>query len=60
MQAPRFERFLQEIFGDRTDEERTALIAFLQRALGYGITGNVSSIYSCSSTAKRGATAKTH
>ena len=42
VQAPRFERFLQEIFGDRTDEERTALIAFLQRALGYGITGNVS------------------
>ena len=42
MQAPRFEHFLQEIFGDRVDEERTALIAFLQRALGYGITGNVS------------------
>ncbi len=41
VQAPRFERFLQEIFGDRVDEERTALIAFLQRALGYGITGNV-------------------
>lgn len=40
-QAPRFERFLQEIFGDREDEERAALITFLHRALGYGITGNV-------------------
>jgi P4 family phage/plasmid primase-like protien len=40
-QAPRFERFLQEIFGDREHEERTALITFLQRALGYGITGSV-------------------
>lgn len=41
-QAPRFERFLQEIFGDRADEERGALITFLQRALGYGVTGDVS------------------
>jgi P4 family phage/plasmid primase-like protien len=38
--APRFERFLQEIFADREDEERAELIAFLQRALGYGITGH--------------------
>src|SRR5579883_3033733 len=40
--APRFERFLQEIFADREDGERAALIAFLQRALGYGITGHAS------------------
>jgi putative DNA primase/helicase len=39
--APRFEQFLQEIFADRKERERTELIAFLQRALGYGITGNV-------------------
>jgi P4 family phage/plasmid primase-like protien len=37
--APRFEQFLQEIFADREDGERAELIAFLQRALGYGITG---------------------
>ena len=41
VQAPRFERFLQEIFGDRGEEERTVLVTFLQRVLGYGITGNV-------------------
>ena len=40
--APRFERFLQEIFGDRNEGERAALITFLQRTLGYGITGQVS------------------
>ena len=40
--APRFERFLQEIFADRPDSEREDLLAFLQRALGYGITGHVS------------------
>ena len=40
--APRFERFLHELFGDREAEERTALLAFLQRVLGYGITGQVS------------------
>jgi len=39
--APRFEQFLQEIFADRKERERAELIAFLQRALGYGITGNV-------------------
>lgn len=39
--APRFQQFLREIFGDRAESEREELIAFLQRALGYGITGNV-------------------
>jgi putative DNA primase/helicase len=39
--APRFERFLEEIFGDRDEDERAALITFLQRVLGYGITGQV-------------------
>ena len=39
--APRFEQFLQEIFADRHEDERNALIKFLQRALGYGITGLV-------------------
>lgn len=37
--APRFTQFLQEIFADREEAERAELIAFLQRALGYGITG---------------------
>jgi putative DNA primase/helicase len=32
--APRFERFLQEIFADRSTAEREDLLAFLQRALG--------------------------
>lgn len=39
--APRFLQFLHEIFGDRAQAEREELIAFLQRTLGYGITGNV-------------------
>lgn len=39
--APRFERFLHELFADREPEERAALVAFLQRVLGYGITGLV-------------------
>lgn len=39
--APRFAQFLQEIFADREETERDALIAFLQRTLGYGITGHV-------------------
>jgi putative DNA primase/helicase len=39
--APRWERFLEEIFEDRTPEERKELISFLQRLLGYGITGVV-------------------
>jgi putative DNA primase/helicase len=42
VRAPRFERFLEEIFGDRDEGERATLIAFLQRVLGYGITGQVS------------------
>jgi putative DNA primase/helicase len=40
-QCPRFERFLTEIFEDRTEQERDELIRFLHRALGYGITGVV-------------------
>jgi putative DNA primase/helicase len=39
--APRWERFLQEVFEDREQAQRTELIAFLQRLLGYGITGAV-------------------
>ncbi len=39
--APRFEQFLRDIFDDRPAEQRDELIAFLQRALGYGITGMV-------------------
>jgi putative DNA primase/helicase len=39
--APRFEEFLWEVFADRREDERAALIAFLQRALGYGMTGKV-------------------
>ena len=35
--CPRFERYLQEIFEDKLD--RDTLIAFLQRLLGYAITG---------------------
>ena len=38
--APRFEQFLRELFADREENERGELIAFLQRALGYGITGH--------------------
>ena len=40
-QASRFEQFLREIFADRPEAEREDLVAFLQRALGYGITGHV-------------------
>src|SRR5579875_973267 len=39
--APRFEQYLHEIFADRQETEREELITFLQRALGYGITGHV-------------------
>lgn len=39
--CPRFLQFLDEIFSDRSEEEREKLIAFLQRVLGYGITGIV-------------------
>lgn len=38
--APRWDQFLQEIFQDKTEQERQALVAFLQRLLGYGITGS--------------------
>lgn len=38
-QCPRFERFLEEIFEDRTEQERDELIRFLHRAFGYGLTG---------------------
>ena len=37
--APRWEKFLQEIFEDRKEEERAQLLAFLVRLFGYGITG---------------------
>jgi putative DNA primase/helicase len=37
--CPRFERFLHEIFDDRNEAERIELIGFLQRLLGYAITG---------------------
>jgi putative DNA primase/helicase len=40
--APRWEQFLTEVFEDREPVQRTELIAFLQRMLGYGITGDVS------------------
>lgn len=36
--APRFERFLEELFADREPQERADLCTFLQRVLGYGIT----------------------
>lgn len=39
--APRWEQFLQEIFADRSEEDRLSLISFLQRLFGYGITGEV-------------------
>ncbi len=39
--APRFEQFLRDILADRAEAEREELVAFLQRVLGYGITGNV-------------------
>ena len=39
--ATRWERFLLEVFEDREPMQRTELIAFLQRLLGYGITGAV-------------------
>src|SRR5260370_39450400 len=38
--APRWDQFLQEIFQDKPEQEREDLIAFLQRLLGYGITGS--------------------
>lgn len=38
-ECPRFTQFLNEIFDDRTENERLQLITFLQRLLGYAITG---------------------
>ena len=38
--APGFDQFLQELFQDKPEQQREALIAFLQRLLGYGITGS--------------------
>lgn len=43
--APRFEQFLHELFADRATEERDELIAFLQRVLGYGLTGLGSRVF---------------
>ncbi|HEX7737045.1 MAG TPA: phage/plasmid primase, P4 family [Ktedonobacteraceae bacterium] len=40
--APRFQQFLRELFSDREEGELEELLAFLQRVLGYGITGHVS------------------
>lgn len=37
--APRWQKLLEEVFADREEGERAALINFLQRTLGYGITG---------------------
>ncbi len=39
--APRFQQFLRAIFSERAEVEREELLAFLQRVLGYGITGHV-------------------
>jgi putative DNA primase/helicase len=38
--APLWDQFLQELFQDKPEQEREALVAFLQRLLGYGITGS--------------------
>jgi putative DNA primase/helicase len=40
--APRFEQFWHDLFADRCEQARDELIAFMQRVLGYGITGRVS------------------
>jgi putative DNA primase/helicase len=37
--CPRFLQYLHEIFADRNEQERAELINFLQRLLGYCITG---------------------
>lgn len=41
-ECPRFLQFLHQIFEDRPEEEREQIIGFLQRMLGYGLTGLVS------------------
>lgn len=38
--APRWERFLDEVFQDKSDEDRVAIIGYLQRLLGYCLTGD--------------------
>lgn len=38
--APRWEQFLREIFQDKSSQDGEVLVAFLQRLLGYGITGS--------------------
>lgn len=43
--ARRWEQALQEIFEDRPDPGRQALISFLQRFFGYGITGETREHY---------------
>lgn len=43
--ARRWEQALQEIFEDRPDPDRQALISFLQRFFGYGITGETRDHY---------------
>jgi putative DNA primase/helicase len=40
--ASRWEHFLQEIFQDKPEHERETVVDFLQRLLGYGITGTTS------------------
>lgn len=39
--CPRWERFLQEVFDDY-GAEKAAMVDFLQRAVGYALTGNTS------------------
>jgi len=41
-QAPRWERFLDEIFQDKDPTDRAAIIGYLQRLLGYSLTGDTS------------------
>lgn len=37
--CPRFELFMNQIFGDRPEFQRVELVSFLQRTLGYGLMG---------------------
>src|SRR5206468_1381373 len=39
----RFEQFLEEIFADRDEYDRQELLDFLQKLIGYWITGDTSS-----------------
>jgi putative DNA primase/helicase len=38
--APRWTRFLEEVFQDKPEADRAAIIGYLQRLLGYGLTGD--------------------